>query len=320
MSKPTKKDLDLHLKDLVNWERFALHLPGVSPTEIDIIKKNKRDDVVDQRLELYETWLRIYPNASWGDVILALEKVQENTIASTVRSLVFHTIAAISPKKTLTDEVQVSKDVVQKLEKLHTDFALLTTEVKSTFSREVRKDQSSLKKFKDYIEEQKAFEVKLELVKTADQFLNAITPHYNFLDCYLLIRIAILLSGSVARKAKKYERKAENFMKETKVRDLSNTLNPYFQNFRWDKSTRVSVRMESSWGKQNLWLVNQLVQQLFSLQHADQCQWFEVVPGSLIVVFSAIKSLTKSLIENIKKKLQFMKLIGVIGLQIGDEF
>ena len=98
MSKPTVKELDQCLRALVLWERFALHLPGIDQTDIDTIKENSRYDVVDRKLDLYKKWLRVYPDASWDDVIQALEKVEEITIAITMRSKLSVTQTAALPK------------------------------------------------------------------------------------------------------------------------------------------------------------------------------------------------------------------------------
>ena len=106
MSKPTVKELDQYLRDLVHWERFALHLPGIDQTDTDTIKENSRDDVVDRKLDLYKKWLKVYPNASWDDVIQALEKVEENAIASNLRAKFSKVRLAMSPKQRDESEVQ----------------------------------------------------------------------------------------------------------------------------------------------------------------------------------------------------------------------
>ena len=38
-----------------------------------------------QKLELFGTWLLIQPDASWKDVVLALEKARENTVAEAIK-------------------------------------------------------------------------------------------------------------------------------------------------------------------------------------------------------------------------------------------
>ena len=85
MSRPTVQELDQQLKDLVNWERLAIHLPQITTSDIEIIKQNKPFDVNAQKQALFDKWLRSYPNASWDAVVLALEAIDENTLAQTIQ-------------------------------------------------------------------------------------------------------------------------------------------------------------------------------------------------------------------------------------------
>ena len=40
MSELSVAEVTEKLKDLVHWETFAIHLPGIKQTEIDTIKRN----------------------------------------------------------------------------------------------------------------------------------------------------------------------------------------------------------------------------------------------------------------------------------------
>ena len=71
-SRPTESELDLELVELVNWQIFATHLPDLTRGDIEQIEQDNR-----QKLELFGTWLRRRPNASWNDIILSLEKARE---------------------------------------------------------------------------------------------------------------------------------------------------------------------------------------------------------------------------------------------------
>ena len=95
MSKPTVPVLCECLRGLVQWEVFAQYLPGVQQADISIIQKNKRDDLIEQKRELYDKWLNVYPNASWDDVVKALENpaVRENMIAQRVKNEYLVTIS-----------------------------------------------------------------------------------------------------------------------------------------------------------------------------------------------------------------------------------
>ena len=85
MSRPTVQELDRQLKDIVNWERLAIHLPKITQHDVDIIKQENPSSVSRQKQALFDKWLRSYPNASWDAVVLALEVINENTLAQNIQ-------------------------------------------------------------------------------------------------------------------------------------------------------------------------------------------------------------------------------------------
>ena len=329
MSKPTVKELDEYLRDLVKWERFALHLPGMDQTDIDTIKRNRRDDVDDCKLEIYKAWLKVYPESSWDDVIQALEKAKENNIASAIKSK-FPALALPAKRSEVPVVEQVSKemhehvseDVVEELEKLHTDFVSLTQEVKREIEREVATEgMRNLNDFISNTEEQKAFTIQLDSVQTTDQFFKAIRPHYSFLNCFLIVNLALLLfSDLIVSKANEYKDRIKKFRQEKKVAQLRGNLQRYYHSYKLDKSIKVVIKLENKWERQDMWLVEELVKTFFGLKHRDICQWLSVEPGSVVVTFLAPKHLKQRLIENSEKSTQFMKLIGVVSLQVQEHF
>ena len=130
MSKPTIEELELCLRDVINWEIFALHLPGISKTDIDIIMKNKPYDIVGQKLELYEKWLEVYPNASWDGVIQALTKVERNRTAMDLQLKYPQVETAPSTKQPEDKQVYIQEQVtVHIVDKLNTYFVSFTREM-----------------------------------------------------------------------------------------------------------------------------------------------------------------------------------------------
>ena len=86
MSRPTEGELYKELCHLTEWEAFALNLPGIKqPPDIDRIKRDYPYDTQAQKRSLFSLWLRRCPNASWQDVINALETAQEFTLAQKLK-------------------------------------------------------------------------------------------------------------------------------------------------------------------------------------------------------------------------------------------
>ena len=71
----TVRNLDDHLRDLVKWKRFALYLPEIDQSDIEVIVTEKCDDVAEQKLLLFSKWLSVHPKATWQDALKLLRKL-----------------------------------------------------------------------------------------------------------------------------------------------------------------------------------------------------------------------------------------------------
>ena len=87
-SRPTESELHLELADLVNWQRFATHLPDLTRADIEVIEKN-RPEIAGQKLALFGKWLQKSSKATWNDVISALEKAKEKRLSDTLRKVCY---------------------------------------------------------------------------------------------------------------------------------------------------------------------------------------------------------------------------------------
>ena len=81
--RPTKSELDELLHTLVDWQKFATHLPRVSEPMIKAIERDK-SSVSLQKLAMFAEWLKADPFASWKTVIKALIKADEHDLAVSV--------------------------------------------------------------------------------------------------------------------------------------------------------------------------------------------------------------------------------------------
>ena len=84
MSVRPKYDQLIELLDtLVNWQKFGTFLPGIKSEHIQVIECDKKEND-QQKAALFTKWLHIHPDASWQDVLSALERSQEYALASKV--------------------------------------------------------------------------------------------------------------------------------------------------------------------------------------------------------------------------------------------
>ena len=172
---------------MVYWETFALHLPQITQTDIDIIKREVKDDIKGQKQALFNKWLRVYPSASWEHVILALETVDENYIAQTI----LHCLpeAALSPQKQLIPHEEIIQEAtLLTLSELRRLFAELLFECQRSLKKLVQNKIVTLSDFVDRVKAEGAYKFEnLDGIEDGNQFFNAISQHYHFLDTHLLV-------------------------------------------------------------------------------------------------------------------------------------
>ena len=152
-SRPTESELDLELAELVNWQRFATHLPDLTAGDIEQIKLDNNSNVAQQKLGLYRKWLQTSTKASWEYVITALEKAKENVLADVVKtkfdivsscSSLMHNISSATVPS--TEEVYLPSEeiVVQELKQLHRSFTTLPKDVRCKLGELVKSQTLSL--------------------------------------------------------------------------------------------------------------------------------------------------------------------------------
>uniref|UniRef100_A0A1X7SNS1 CARD domain-containing protein n=1 Tax=Amphimedon queenslandica TaxID=400682 RepID=A0A1X7SNS1_AMPQE len=91
------------LKPLVDWKPFALCLPGITQSDVNIIDKKKRNAHL-MKMALHKRWLQVNPTASWRDVINALKQCKENELARTIEDKVTDPTAG----RSANDDMEVS--------------------------------------------------------------------------------------------------------------------------------------------------------------------------------------------------------------------
>ena len=164
-----------------------------------------------------------------------------------------------------------------------------------------------------HVKEQRAFDINYN-VETVDEFFDAVRPHYSFLNCYLIVSLALLLSGHIASIAREYTSRTQRFMRESEVVTLRSQLGPFFHSSRSSAEVKVLIILENTWSEQSLYLVEALVKHLFNLTYPDQCQWFRISYGGERRTLSEKESTFKkdnSSEEEIEHIVKHKKLTGI---------
>ena len=79
------KDLSTELVTVINWFLLGINL-GLPKHELSKIQQNYAHQGNDQqRVEMLYLWLQCTPNATWEEVVRALEQMGENRVAENIR-------------------------------------------------------------------------------------------------------------------------------------------------------------------------------------------------------------------------------------------
>ena len=336
-SRPTVKELDPVLKGLVRWKSFAIQLPTIELSDVVEIEQNHRGNIADQRLAVYGTWLGKCVNASWLDVITALEIIDETVLAEHLKVKCGLSLphSSISPSDAIPQNpllpnsspdsyqdilVPSEVKVVKDLEWLSKCYGNLAADFRKEIDRLVRKDETVLRDIAIRIEEEDSYIIKgLPAVKTTDELFKLIHPHYNFLDIDLLETIAEYLNCEhFTTKIKEHNESVEIFKSTTPVESLRDSIIPYvpIPNSSNPRSI-VIIKLQKPWRKRSIKLVERLAESLFP-DNSRTFEWFRVMIGSVYVMFLVPEEKTESLVAISRQKLQFMRLMGIISLQIGS--
>ena len=79
------KNLSTELKTITNWYQLGLYL-NLQTHDLSKIQQDHAHHGNDrQMMEMLALWLRRTPNATWGDVVNALQQMGENRVAENIR-------------------------------------------------------------------------------------------------------------------------------------------------------------------------------------------------------------------------------------------
>ena len=325
-SKPTLAELNESLKKLVEWKQMALHLPNINASIIETIKKESQNDLAEEKFALFRKWLSVYPDASWEDVVHALKKAEENTLANEIAQV--HVSKKRSKKtagdKLLTDILIVDEgeEVVIEMESLHSDFLDLAMEVETEFKRLSSLGEIKLDSFLARLKYgQNVYGIaEITNIETIDELFYKVSRCCTFLDCYLLEEIANNLPDTLdlRKSLRDHKIKVRTFSQTTPIKKLKNKLAPLIAQSRTDHTSLLIVfKLQNVWGQKPMALFEVLLETLYP-NLSDEMKWYKVEPGSICITFSAYSHISKALISLSERKSYFMRLVGVFNLQISD--
>ena len=311
---PTIPELAELLCSLTKWQNFGMFLPNMTDDIIETIENDyKRTD--RQKLALFSEWLKVYPNASWEDVIDALKKLRDNRLVILVQKYL-----GVS-QKYITKEIRLSSknQLVINIQQLHETFASLVLNVRENIVGLVEAGTVKLVNIARFIEENN--EIKgLTKLTNVDELFNEI--QYCFLNCEVIVEIVDqFLSGSpvqselndYAKELKKFETSAE--LQHIKMA-IEEALLPKKE--ATESSCEVIIKLNGKWGQKTMNDFNKLIEYLFSGKR-KLINHIRIEEGSICARFLVPRSHSNTLVAMAMEKVDLMELLGIFEMYIDNQ-
>ena len=228
------------------------------------ILREHPNSVDDQKLALYDEWLRRYPSASWEHVIAALEVIGENTLASQITSTTLNCDMQSEEGSTSGGRIPSAGELamseedlkLQHLSDLHKKFVKLTMEGKQALRNKVTSGNIHLSSLKDWLIEvlqpyNQEETMALQSIDNIDEFNLKMRDYYNFLDCSVLFTLLgefLNDDPTLANSLQEYDEEACSFMNSAEIGHLKNKLRPFIQ-ARSPYEVPITLTVENCWGR-----------------------------------------------------------------------
>ena len=304
---------------VTDWFMLGVYLKMPSEELQDIEGRCSRDGIKRCKAELFTSWMKRYPNASWADVARALGKCDENTTADQIRQ--FHlqpSLPATSESQTSSSQgdnqktqVLLPKEVVTQFNKLELSYAELTFNLKTSLDEKQVLPMTLGRFLIDLLEEDKA----LLQATTIDDLFQLISPYYCFLNTAILgIIIRKFIGEPLKQQLNEYERQLEEFKESTRL-DLLKEIEP--QSSPSAGAPQVIIKLAGCWQQVTISRFERLVKHIFKENAIDLAN-IRVEFGCICVTWFTRKSSVPSLVAQAQEKTAFMQLVGILRMSISE--
>ena len=339
--RPDAKLLSQWLDPLVDWIPLAYCLPEMTHPDISKIQAENRK-VDNQKLALYSKWLDRAPNATWKDVITALNTRREYKLVQDIkRNLQQRTTDSVPPAKGQPDTVELpqekvmfetpedEEEILYKLIDLNESFSSLFMHVRSGLDKRSKSDPTLLVNLTRWLETYMNWNDKLTNA-SLDETFKIIHPFYDFIDCALIVTISkVFLEDyefgrselNIVSELQKYKVEADKLYSSTKVKHLDKALKKFYEKHIPDVSNMPTILMKlhNRWHASNIHGLSLLIHNLLPVQQQQSLlKYITIESGCVLIKYAVYGSKADSLIEYAGGKLQFMRLIGIFSLYIND--
>ena len=294
---------------MVKWEGFALHLPGIRQSDIDDINAKRHDDLDDQKNLLFNKWLEKFPNGSWEQVVLALEKSDQIIIADDLQ-------ASVDPGC-----IQIHNETAEWLLTLDKEFCIVKAIFRCEMEESIESGAIKLSELIKFAEDNEQIYKFNDEVCHVQDFIRIVSYHYNLFDYELLsdlVKMFLKSSHDLSKKLQEHDHNMDNFWECTMIENLRNALRPYVKKFKDEVPVEIKGCKMVGMKKRNV--IKDLIKVIIDGDD-KKMRLFRIISGSLTIVVLLQQHVSQALLGNFnKEKIAFLRLVGVFSLQVGTKY
>ena len=311
------------LHQVADWYMLGVYL-GLPREELSHIE-SQFHGLRRCKTEMFDLWLRSSPNASWDQIALALEKCGEKVLARRIHELhpVTPSVCAVPTDRCQQVEessliVEVDKAVVDRFTALEDKFAILVTNIMTALEEK----QISLKNLQRFLKQRLEQRGEYMQATSIDELFQQISPHYCFLNTTLLKSIVNKFIGEpLMHQLKDYRNQLDEFTTSTKVVLLEkDPLKQRIQSQRppnTEGMPQVVLKLAGCCLHVTIEHFQKLVNKIFGAM-ASALTHIRVEDGCICISWLTRESAIPSLVALARKKVEFMRHVGVLRLTVSN--
>ena len=312
---------DVFIEELSQEQRWYTMgiLLGVPTHKLDTISINYGSSGIRECLgELYKCCMELEGGVSWEEIVEALRKMDNGFLAGIIYSKYMY----ISPSPLSENEdcvqnrakqVEVPTEVVQGFNNLSLQFSKLKHNVRQS----IRQSNINVDDLQEVIKDECSFEPLSGKEATVDKFLNRLSQYYSLLDVRVLEFLFKTLFDKdhpIQRQLTGYIKLLDKFKSSAKMKHLVHLLKQQQTVNSGHKLVELKVR--EIWSGFTVKKFEKVLRAILKTKYSYTSQ-LTVEEGCICIRWVIPDMDTSKLIQ--PQPLEFLKIIGVVYLHIGDE-
>ena len=299
------------------WYTLGILL-GVPTHKLDTISINNGSLGIRECLgELYKCCMELEGGVSWEQIVEALWKMKNVLLAASIHSKYTISLSPLSESeysvKNRAKQVEVPDEVVQGFNNLSLQFSKMKHNVRQS----IRQSNISVDDLQNVISDECSFKPLSGKKATVDNFLNRLSQYYSLLDVRVLEFLFKTLFNKdhpVQRQLTEYIELLDKFKSSAEMKHLVHLLKQ--QQTVKSGYKLVELKVREIWSGFTVEKFEKVLRAILKTKYSYTSQ-MTVEEGCICIRWVIPNMDTSKLIQ--PQPLEFLKIIGVVYLHIGDK-